>query len=229
MVRTNLVILRDPSYAPLVDRYAELGVEVVASLAERPRRAPRPSNSAATRRSIPPSRCCASSTPAATAATARTCSTSCSIPSGLCCRPTRTRWRPVPAPPGRAGRVCSDSIRSRWPTTPSAATGRTSSTRANSTRTSTCSSTASTRRRAPGSMCARRSCPWAGTGACTTATSTRPSACPHVARTAATARSSTTPPTRHCRLRARSVFPATSCYACTAGSGSSCGGTIVQG
>ncbi len=32
MVRTNLVILRDPSYAPLVDRYAELGVEVVASL-----------------------------------------------------------------------------------------------------------------------------------------------------------------------------------------------------
>ena len=32
MVRTNLVILRDPSCAPLVDRYAELGVEVVASL-----------------------------------------------------------------------------------------------------------------------------------------------------------------------------------------------------
>ncbi|WP_221898932.1 arsenosugar biosynthesis radical SAM (seleno)protein ArsS [Gordonibacter massiliensis (ex Traore et al. 2017)] len=32
MVRTNLVILRDPAYRPLLDRYAELGVEVVASL-----------------------------------------------------------------------------------------------------------------------------------------------------------------------------------------------------
>lgn len=32
MVRTNLVILRDPAYAPLINHYAELGVEVVASL-----------------------------------------------------------------------------------------------------------------------------------------------------------------------------------------------------
>ncbi len=31
-VRTNLVILRDPAYAPLMDLYARLGVEVVASL-----------------------------------------------------------------------------------------------------------------------------------------------------------------------------------------------------
>ena len=32
MVRTNLVILRDPAYRPLMDLYARLGVEVVASL-----------------------------------------------------------------------------------------------------------------------------------------------------------------------------------------------------
>ncbi|WP_165055290.1 MULTISPECIES: arsenosugar biosynthesis radical SAM (seleno)protein ArsS [unclassified Adlercreutzia] len=32
MVRSNLVILQDPAYAPLLDLYAELGVEVVASL-----------------------------------------------------------------------------------------------------------------------------------------------------------------------------------------------------
>ena len=108
----------------------------------------RPSNSAATRRSIPPSRCCASSTPAATAATARTCSTSCSIPSGLCCRPTRTSWRTCTGAAWPSW-ACRSTICSRWPTTPSAATGRTSSTRANSTRTSTCSSTVSTRRRAP--------------------------------------------------------------------------------
>lgn len=32
MVRTNLVILLDPAYAPLLDLYAELGIEVVGSL-----------------------------------------------------------------------------------------------------------------------------------------------------------------------------------------------------
>ena len=59
MVRTNLVILRDPSYAPLVDRYAEAWAWRwwPRCRTSTPRR---PSNSAATRRSIPPSRCCAS-------------------------------------------------------------------------------------------------------------------------------------------------------------------------